>query len=116
MAEKEYIEREAFIEQKRKQYCEDCSRRKGFKRGQYKILYEIGEAPCRACEIDDLLNDVEDFPTADVRPVVTCGECEFWNRERISCEGLARCNTGENGIRYRNRDDFCSRGKKREES
>lgn len=69
MAEKEYIEREAFVEQKRKQYCEDCNRRKGFKRGQYKILYEIGEAPCRACEIDDMLNDVEDFPAADVRPV-----------------------------------------------
>ena len=59
---------------------------------------------------------VDDIPAADVRPVVTCGECEFWNRERISCEGLARCNTGESGIRYRNRDDFCSRGKKREES
>jgi len=70
MAEKEYIDREAFVEQKRKQYCEDCNRRKGFKRGQYKILYEIGEAPCRACEIDDMLNDVEDFPAADVRPVV----------------------------------------------
>lgn len=72
----EYIEREAFLEQKRKQYCEDCSRRKGFKRGQYKILYEIGEAPCRACEIDDLLNDVEDFPAADVRPVVR-GKWEY---------------------------------------
>lgn len=66
----EYIEREAFLEQKRKQYCEDCSRRKGMKGGKYKTLYEIGEAPCRACEINDVLNDVEDFPAADVRPVV----------------------------------------------
>lgn len=65
----EYIEREAFVEQKRKQYCEDCYRRKGMKNGKYKTLYEIGEAPCRACEIDDMLNDVEDFPAADVRPV-----------------------------------------------
>ena len=62
---------------------------------------------------EDAINAI---PSADVRPVVTCGECEFWNRERISCEGLARCNTGEGGIRYRNRNDFCSRGKKREES
>jgi hypothetical protein len=60
--------------------------------------------------------DVTRLLSLDVRPLVTCGECEFWNRERISCEGLARCNTGENGIRYRNRDDFCSRGKKMEES
>ena len=66
----EYIEREAFVEQKRKQYCEDCNRRKVMKNGMYKTLYEIGEAPCRACGIDDMLNDVEDFPAADVRPVV----------------------------------------------
>lgn len=66
----EYIDRDAFIEQKRKQYCSDCNRRKGMKNGKYKTLYEIGEAPCRACEIDDVLNDVEDFPAADVRPVV----------------------------------------------
>ena len=66
----EYIEREAFIEQKRKQYCSDCDRRKGMKNGKYKALYDIGEAPCRACGIDDALNDVEDFPAADVRPVV----------------------------------------------
>lgn len=56
------------------------------------------------------------IPTADVRPVVLCRDCEYWNRERISCEGLARCNTGESGIRYRSHYDFCSRGAKREES
>lgn len=69
MAEKEYIEREAFLTQKREQYCKDCSRRKGMRNGKYKTLYEIGEAPCRSCRIDDVLNDVEDFPAADVRPV-----------------------------------------------
>ena len=72
----EYIEREAFLEQKRDQYCKDCARRKGMRNGKYKTLYEIGEAPCRACGIDDMLNDVDDFPAADVRPVVR-GE---WNR------------------------------------
>ena len=50
----------------------------------------------------------------DMRPVVTCAECEFWGGEHISCEGFARCNTGESGIRYRKRYDFCSRGKKME--
>ena len=69
MAEKKYIEREAFLEQKREQYCKDCTRRKGMRNGKYKTLYEIGEAPCRACGIDDMLNNVEDFPAADVRPV-----------------------------------------------
>ena len=66
----EYIEREAFLEQKREQYCKDCARRKGTRNGKYKTLYEIGEAPCRACGIDDVLSDVEDFPAADVRPAV----------------------------------------------
>lgn len=64
----------------------------------------------------DAATAIDSIPASDVRPVVTCGECEFWDRERISCEGLARCNTGESGIRYRNQNDFCSRGKKREES
>ena len=88
MAEKEYIEREECLEQKREQYCKDCARRKGMRNGKYKTLYEIGEAPCRACEIDDVLNDVEDFPAADVRPVVrgkwegnkrhqSCSECHM---------------------------------------
>jgi len=65
----EYIEREAFLEQKREQYCKDCASRKGMRNGKYKTLYEIGEAPCRACRINDVLNDVEDFPAADVAPV-----------------------------------------------
>lgn len=62
----EYIEREAFIEAKRKQYCADCDRRKGMKNGKMRFCYEIGDAPCRACDIDDMLNYVEDFPAADV--------------------------------------------------
>lgn len=62
----EYIEREAFIEAKRKQYCADCDRRKGMKSGKMRLCYEIGEAPCRACYVDDLLTDVEDAPAADV--------------------------------------------------
>lgn len=65
---------------------------------------------------NECLEAINSILAADVRPVITCGECEFWNRDRISCEGLARCNTGESGIRYRNRNDFCSRGKKKEES
>lgn len=79
--------------------------------GQFCASSDVTEAALNAA-----IEEIRAIPAADVRPVVRCGECEFWNRERISCEGLARCNTGEGGIRYRNRDDFCSRGKKREES
>lgn len=57
---------------------------------------------------------VADAPTVDAAPVVRCGECIFWDRCHVSCEGLAKCLTGEGGIRYRNRSDFCSKGRKRE--
>lgn len=109
MAEKEYIEREAFVEQKREQYCKDCSRRKGMRNGKYKTLYEIGEAPCRACEIDDVLNDVEDFPAADVRPVVTCAECKWWTKQEASLQG--RCELLQ---MYPTGAWFCANGKREE--
>lgn len=63
----DYISRSAFIEAKEKQYCQNCDRRKNSK-GQ--VVYSIGDAPCRACGIRDVLDDVEDFPAADVRSVV----------------------------------------------
>ena len=70
-----------------------------------------GFADCR----DDCAANIKNLPHVDAVPVVRCKDCVFWNRERISCEGLARCNTGETGIRYRNRNDFCSRGVKKED-
>ena len=60
----ELIDRQAFIEKERRLYCEDCDRRKGKKNGKLTVCYEIGEAPCRACWLDDALGDLEDFPTA----------------------------------------------------
>lgn len=66
---KEYIEREAFIADQRYLYCDNCARRKGMKNGKLKFVYDIGEAPCRACDIGDLLDAVEDYPAADVAPV-----------------------------------------------
>ena len=61
----ELIDRQAFIENERKLYCEDCDRRKGTKNGKPNVIcYEIGEAPCRSCWLDDALGDLEDFPTA----------------------------------------------------
>lgn len=65
----EYIERERFLAEQRHSYCENCARRKGMKNGKMRFVYEIGDAPCRACGIGDVLDDVEDFPAADVRPV-----------------------------------------------
>ena len=66
----EYIEREAFLADKKWLYCTDCDKRKGKKRGKTVTLYEIGEAPCKSCGIHDMLEEVEVYPAADVRPVV----------------------------------------------
>lgn len=66
----EYIDRQAFLEEQRHLYCENCAKRKGMKRGKMQFVYEIGDAPCRSCGYGDVLDDLEDFPAADVRPVV----------------------------------------------
>ena len=60
----ELIDRQAFIEQERKVYCENCDRRQGMKNGKLTFCYEIGDAPCRACWGEDILTDLEDFPAA----------------------------------------------------
>lgn len=49
-------------------------------------------------------------PLEDVVPVIRCENCTFWDRDHISRKGFAKCRTGEGGIRYRNRSDFCSKG------
>lgn len=58
------IDRQAFLKQERKFYCEDCDKRKGMKNGKLTFCYEIGEAPCRACWCDDVLSDLKDYPAA----------------------------------------------------
>jgi len=59
----EYINRDAFLDQQRTWYCKDCNMRKNT---EGKTVYEIGEAPCRACHINDLLDEVENCPASDV--------------------------------------------------
>lgn len=75
----DYIEREAFLADKKWLYCTDCEKRKGKKRGKMVTLYEIGEAPCKSCGIHDMLEEVEMYPAADVRPVVLCRDCKHNN-------------------------------------
>lgn len=63
-----YIDADEFVRLKREWYCEQCLKRKGMKRGKLQFVYEIGDAPCRACDVDDVISDIEDFPAADVEP------------------------------------------------
>lgn len=57
------IDADAFIAEQRHLYCENCERRKGMKNGKMKFVYDIGDAPCRACGYGDVLDDLEDAPT-----------------------------------------------------
>ena len=83
----ELIDRQSFIENERKLYCEDCDRRKGTKNGKPNVIcYEIGEAPCRACWLDDALTDLEDFPTASPWHRVEDGLPESGTHVLACCE------------------------------
>ena len=57
------IDRDAFIAAQRHLYCDNCDRRRGMKDGKLtkKFMYAIGDAPCRACYIDDVLDSLEDY-------------------------------------------------------
>lgn len=57
------IDRDEFIAEQRHLYCENCERRKGMKNGKMKFVYDIGDAPCRACGYGDVLDDIDDAPT-----------------------------------------------------
>ena len=49
------------------------------KNGKIRFCYEIGEAPCRACDIGDTIDyflDEDISPTIDAVPVVRCKNCK----------------------------------------
>lgn len=89
------IDADATIKYLRDFRCKDCDRRKGMKNGKIRFCYEIGDAPCRACDIGDTIDyflDEDISPTIDAIPVVRCKDCK-WYDERISmCDncGLPR--------------------------
>lgn len=59
------IDADALIDEAIERYCENCDKRKGIKNGKWKIVYQIGGAPCRACEVDDMKCEIEDAPTIE---------------------------------------------------
>lgn len=75
------------------------------------FTYEIGEK--RTAKVV-FLSDVQKAKTVDAVEIIRCENCQFWDNEHISSEGLAKCATGESGIRYRRSYDFCSHGKRKE--
>lgn len=80
----EYIEREAFLDaiERGKKYQQDA---------------------------DDIAEMLQNFPAADVRPVVTCAECKWWTKQEASLQG--RCELLQ---MYPTGAWFCANGKREE--
>lgn len=66
----DYIDRDGYIKTQRELYCKNCPKREGMRNGKKQELYPVGGVVCRACELNDALDALEDYPAADVAPVV----------------------------------------------
>lgn len=93
----EYIDREAFKKSVEERYCKPCKAEGKDHNGCW----------CRACWVDDMLDEVDCFQTADVAPVVRCKDCKYRDgtpgQPNILCAQM-------------HEDDFCSYGERKEES
>lgn len=61
------IDADALMDDVSKRYCEECEKRRGIKKGKQTIIYEIGDAPCRACSVDDMKSELETAQTIEER-------------------------------------------------
>ena len=73
------IDADAVVQYLHEFRCADCDRRKGLKNGEIQFCYEIGDAPCRACDIGDT---IEYFLDEDIAPTIYAIPIE-WLREKI---------------------------------
>lgn len=92
--------------------CKDCDRRKGMKNGKVRFCYEIGDAPCRACDIGDTIDyflDEDISPTIDAVQIVRCKDCKFWYKDE--CSHLCKITGDLHPANW-----FCADGERREES
>ena len=88
----EYIDLEAFKKSVEERYCKQCK-----EEGK-----DYNGCLCRACWVDDMLDEVECFQPSDVAPVVRCKDCKHRFKDSW-CE-------------YVDDDDnfYCARGKRKE--
>lgn len=74
------IDADATVQYLHRFRCADCDRRKGMKNGKVRFCYEIGDAPCRACDIGDT---IEYFLDEDISPTIGAIPVE-WLEEQIA--------------------------------
>lgn len=104
----EYLDKEAFKKSVEERYCKPCKADGKDHNGCW----------CRACWVDDMLDEVECFQPADVAPVVRCKGCKHY---RNYPNGLCYLHTEPktNARGYSGEavcvepDDFCSYGERK---
>ena len=79
------IDADALVDVLTQRCCKNCIKRMEIKNGKQKMVYEIGDAPCLACEVDDIKVELDEAPTIDAEPI----RHGHW----IECES-------ENGIHF----------------
>lgn len=99
------IDADALIDEAFERYCKDCNKRKGVKNGKYRIIYSVGDAPCRACSTDDMKDDIDSAPTIDAVPVVRCKDC----RERDNTYWCPQF------VAYVDEDFYCAYGERKDD-
>lgn len=99
----EYLDKEAFKKSVEERYCKPCKADGKDHNGCW----------CRACWVDDMLDEVECFQPADVTPVVRCKECKHYDMGvclKIYSDG----NVHSAAWQKRKLDDFCSYGERKD--
>lgn len=95
----EYLDREAFKKSVEERYCKPCKAEGKDHNGCW----------CRACWVDDMLDEVDCFQPADVAPVVRCKDCKYHYDCGVHfCDRLGMDCPDDS-------DFFCSYGERKEE-
>lgn len=112
------IDADATIKYLREFRCKDCYKRKGMKNGEIRFCYEIGDVPCRACDIADTIDyflDESISPTVDAIPVVRCKDCTIRHTKNCVVEMYNRKVLQSEGVYLVGDDDwFCASGKRKD--
>ena len=94
----EYTDREAFKKSVEERYCKPCKAEKKDHNGCW----------CRACWVDNMLDEVDCFQPADVAPVVRCKNCKYYYECGVNfCDRLGMDCPGDS-------DFFCSYGERKD--
>ena len=101
----EYIDKAAFKKSVEGRYCKPCKADGKDHNGCW----------CRACWVDDMLDEVECFQPADVAPVVRCEYCVHWDDDPDTygsdCGPKGKC---MKSFETMCADDFCSYGERKD--